>query len=296
MHPPRPDHSFFRMSAFCGLLLAWLLAPVPVQAANTARIALPPPGLAAWYKPQNKRQVWLHTMFRIGQSSAAVALYAEAGDMARLVKWADILNESYGSLATMVPVWREELDEAAAQGVAQAARAGDLAGVRGNLKKLRQTCRSCHGTYRTGVIALLRAADFSRVTVAGGQEGASISHHEAMKGLRDHLTALKIAREDGALEVARASTDGLKRGLTALAESCSGCHRDAAPRARILGEQTFRTLDALGAALTEPHDSDKSGRLLGEIGFTVCGRCHAIHRNQAEIRELLEEAARNAAP
>ncbi len=267
-----------------------LLNPTPARAERVATIKLPPASLAAWYKPRNKRQVWLHTMFRIGQATGAVALYANTNDRERLLKWAEILSEKYATLTKMVPEWREEVDNEAAKTLLTAARAGKVPEVNKSLKKLRATCKSCHGSYRIGTVALYRSADFSKVPVAIPGSPEKMDYERSMKTMRRQLTALKIARADENLPVARQQAGGLKKSLMGLGVSCISCHRDTEPRKRILGTQTFQTLDALIAALQQPHDAQKSGRLLGEVGFTVCGRCHAIHRNAAEIRTLLQEA------
>ena len=39
----------------------------------------PPSTIAQWYKPANKRQVWLHTMFRLRREMQAMGEYAAFG-------------------------------------------------------------------------------------------------------------------------------------------------------------------------------------------------------------------------
>ncbi|MBF0369127.1 MAG: cytochrome c [Magnetococcales bacterium] len=258
---------------------------------QTATIELPPASLAAWYKPQNKRQVWLHTMFRLGQSFQAVRDSAEGGDGEALNRWAGIFTETYGKLTQMVPEWAEEVDGEAATALSAAASQGDVKGVKSALRKLGHTCRSCHGQYKLGVVALLRAPDFSGVEIPGSPGEMAEDYHGSMKILRRDLARLKTAREDGQMAAARTHVDQLKERLMRMAKSCSACHRGEEPQARILGEHTFQVMDQLKAALVAPHDPTKSGRLLGEFGYTVCGRCHSIHRSASAIRHLLQEAA-----
>ena len=43
-------------------------------------IKTPPIELAKWYKPENKRQVWLHTMFKLRREMQAVEFYAQQQD------------------------------------------------------------------------------------------------------------------------------------------------------------------------------------------------------------------------
>ena len=41
-------------------------------------LMLPPTSLAQWYKPANKRQVWLHNMFKLRRELQAVVEYASS--------------------------------------------------------------------------------------------------------------------------------------------------------------------------------------------------------------------------
>ena len=43
-------------------------------------VKTPPPILAQWYKPQNKRQVWLHNMFKLRREMQAIEFYAQRQD------------------------------------------------------------------------------------------------------------------------------------------------------------------------------------------------------------------------
>ncbi len=63
----------------------------------------PPASIAQWYKPQNKRQVWLHTMFKLRREMQAVEIYAKIQDAEKLQKWAAKLNQDYHKIAKMVP-------------------------------------------------------------------------------------------------------------------------------------------------------------------------------------------------
>ena len=70
----------------------------------------PPASLAAWYKPQNKRQVWLHTMFKLRREMLAVEIYAKDQDSASLQNWAAKLIKDYLKIAEMVPEWANRVD------------------------------------------------------------------------------------------------------------------------------------------------------------------------------------------
>ena len=56
-----------------------LLLSQHVQAENEKGLVLPPESLAQWYKPANKRQVWLHTLFRLRREILTVFDYTLLG-------------------------------------------------------------------------------------------------------------------------------------------------------------------------------------------------------------------------
>lgn len=254
--------------------------------APEAVIELPPTSLAQWYKPENKRQVWLHTMFRLRQSLQAVEIYSQQGDQQQLIKWAGILQESYAELAMMVPEWEDETRQQAAKKLLTYAKNGDSKKLAKSITQLNKICEGCHQQWKAVVTTLYRSPDYSKLSVTVAQ--ASHSYSDFMEDLADTLGVLKIAREDEKLATARQAVTKLGEQLDQLSNSCSDCHRDPQPRERILGSATKDSLKALHAALNEPHDPKESGRHLGTVGFTVCGRCHSIHRTLGDIREELK--------
>ena len=54
---------------------------------NTITLKLPPKSLSQWYKPENKRQVWLHTMFRLRREMLAMQDYSAVKQDKDLQKW-----------------------------------------------------------------------------------------------------------------------------------------------------------------------------------------------------------------
>ncbi len=254
--------------------------------APEAVIELPPTSLAQWYKPENKRQVFLHTMFRLRQSLQAVEIYSQKGDQQQLDKWATILQENYAKLPEMVPEWKDETRQETVKKLLAYAKNGDSKKLAKSIKQLNKICEGCHQQWKAVVTALYRSPDYSKLSVNEGQE--SHSYSDFMEDLADTLGVLKIAREDEELETARQTVTKLGKQLDHLSNSCSDCHRDPQPRERILGSATKDSLNALHSALNKPHDAKESGRHLGTVGFTVCGRCHSIHRTLGDIRGALK--------
>lgn len=254
------------------------------ETAEQIRLQMPPASLAQWYKPQNKRQVWLHTMFRLRQALQAVELYADQGNRELLLRWAEELQQRYAELPEMVPEWRENTRQALAAAVVADARAGDVSALAESVKRLKRKCAGCHREWKGVVTALYRSPDYAEVAVPAAAGLRDTEFLESMEWLADSLNRIKIGREDEQLAAARAATQRIGAQLKQLKGSCRQCHRDPQSGERILGEATWKTLADLEAALQAPHDPKQSGHHLGTLGFTVCGRCHSIHRTVSDLR------------
>ena len=248
-------------------------------------IEIPPESLANWYKPDNKRQVWLHTMFRLRQALQAVEIYVERDDKERLVQWASILHETYATVPDMVPQWRDASRQHLAADILAFAKTAEYQKLYDRIEQLQKACNDCHQKWQAPVTAIYRSPDYHKLkvkTVQGDQSFIDFMHRVA-----NTLGILKIAREDGELETARKATKTLARQFEELGTTCATCHKEAQSKERILGKTTFETLALLENALTEPHDPKVSGQHLGTIGFSVCGRCHGVHRTLGMLRSQI---------
>lgn len=253
-----------------------LLAPAFDALADEAPGVLPA-SLAQWYKPQNKRQVWLHTMFGMRRELQAVLEYAEAGDVERLKKWSDRLTKHYRRIPEMVPEWSDEVETGAADRLDQAAEDGDLSAAVQTAKQLGRSCRSCHREFRALAAARFRSPDFSAIRVG------DMSHSDAMKALTRSVNSIKIAADDDLWEKATDAAETLRGQLSELKTSCQSCHKDKQPAERILGADTAMELERLTQHLAAK-DLKRSGRSLGTAAVIVCARCHGVHRTLYDLR------------
>ncbi len=71
------------------LLGSWL--PVHAGDEQEVRLKLPPQSLGRWYRPANKRQAWLHTMFGLRREMLAVSDYLALEDQPHAGKWVERL-------------------------------------------------------------------------------------------------------------------------------------------------------------------------------------------------------------
>lgn len=245
-------------------------------------LSKPPASIAQWYKPQNKRQVWLHTMFRLRREFQAIGDYAALEDQAGVKKWSQRLVKDYKSIAEMVPQWSDEIDTEWADKLSAAAEQGDNAALAKAQRELGKTCNSCHNEYRAVTAALYRTPDYEDVMVEIEETMEELSYEKVMERLSRDMNRLKIAIEDGHTEKARQSAESLSTGLTDLGSSCASCHQDDYPKERILGEHNQKLLSDLTAGIATAPVKDSQKRL-GEAAVLICARCHSIHRTQSDL-------------
>ena len=231
----------------------------------------PPQSIGQWYKPKNKRQVWLHTMFRLRREVVAMEAYALAEDSVNLNKWAGMLNKDYQKIATMVPEWTPRLDLDALATVQKAAGESRYKDVIAALGGLNDTCRSCHADFRAVTAALYRAPDFSGMKVAGGKP---LSEH--MAALSRHVNHIKIAFVDGRDADAMAAFSKLKIGLDELGGTCIKCHKKLGQK--LYPDPTLSTAIATLEESLRTGNLKSKGRSLGMVAVLACAQCHGTHR------------------
>jgi len=244
-----------------------------------------PESLGQWYKPQNQRQVWLHTMFAMRRELQAVREYAAQQDAAPMAKWAQALGGHYRKLPEMVPEWADEVDLSLLDDLLGPAAAGRFDETLRAVDRLERDCRSCHREHRALAALKYRWPRFQDLEISDGSQ-ARQRYTDFMEAMSTQLNRLKIASEDARWTTALTALDELQGQLEAIGSNCAVCHDDAAPRERILGSATRDTLKHLRSAL-QAEDTALSGRLLGEAAVQVCARCHGIHRMLSDVQRQL---------
>ncbi len=78
---------FLSVLLFTSVLQLVFVATAVAKEQNEQVVALPPESIGQWYKPQNKRQVWLHNMFKLRRELQAVTYYSSIDDIQHLEKW-----------------------------------------------------------------------------------------------------------------------------------------------------------------------------------------------------------------
>ncbi|MCP3688275.1 MAG: cytochrome c [Gammaproteobacteria bacterium] len=241
----------------------------------------PPESLSQWYKPENKRQVWLHNMFKLRREMQAMEFYANNNNAALLKKWADSFNGHYLEVAEMVPQWSSKLDFEALHDLQAMVGSENFTQVVQVLEKIAASCTNCHNDYRAIVATMYRAADFSAIEVA-----ASLAFREHMIDLSKQLNQIKIASVDGMQELSLASLSNLKKGIDELGRSCSACHiEDVKPYP---DDKLVQTIALLEESLESGGTKDQ-GRALGTLAVQACAHCHGTHRVAYDMRSVLRE-------
>ncbi|BAO43155.1 cytochrome c3 family protein [Thiolapillus brandeum] len=253
---------------------------------KTLTLQLPPASLEKWYRPANKHDVWLHTMFRLRREMQAVSEYSALEDQARLEKWLGKLEKDYLSIGRMVPEWRDELETELLDRMRVLARAGDWQGLARAQRKLGKSCQSCHSEYKLTAALRYRAPDFASVKVESEETMDEEDYRRVMSRLSLLLNRVKIAGEDGRQSAALDALEELQQRLADLGNSCAACHKHETARQAILGEAATGSLAHVRKGL-EAGNRKQAGRYLGEFAVGVCADCHAIHRLQAGMRRML---------
>jgi len=268
------------------LFLLLLSGFSPAYAEPTVSLKQPPASLAQWYKPENKRQVWLHTMFKLRREMQAISEYAEQNDAQAMQKWIQWLDRDYNKIADMVPEWEKLVKPRLLSELEMFAEKGDMYRLGKTLKMIRRTCDDCHTYYQPLVTATYRSPYYADIKLKDS-DGKPQSFEDNMEALSVSLNRTLIALADGHNTTAQKSGETLAKQLQNLGESCNRCHKDDAyPRERILGEATQQRLKKLQTNIEAGRVKD-SQKLMGEIAVTVCARCHNVHRIVSDLRNAL---------
>jgi cytochrome c556 len=258
----------------------------PAYAATPVKLDAPPASLEKWYKPANKRQVWLHTMFRLRREMQAISEYAEQNDQAGMNKWIKRLAKDYNKIVDMVPEWEKEIKPRLLPELEMFAEKGDMYRVGKTLKMIQRTCDDCHIDYQPLVTAIYRSPNYDDIKLKD-INGSPQSFEDNMEDLSESVNRILIALDDGHKTIALQASQDLAKQLNNLGDSCNRCHvDDAYPRERILGEATQKNLEALQASINEGRVTDGQ-KLMGEIAVSVCARCHNTHRIVYDLRNAL---------
>ncbi len=250
-------------------------------------ITKPPGSIAAWYKPANKRQVWLHTMFRLRREMQAISEYAAYEDKERLVRWTGKFIDDYKSIGKMVPEWADELEVELAEGLLLSANKGDYQAVASSQQKIGRSCMGCHKEFRAVTAALYRGTDFSTVVVEDSETMEEQKYKDAMTGLSTAMNRIKIAIDDERFEVASSAFELMGHRLDDLSESCSACHKTDRQRNYLLGKENMHEVTKLGE-LIEAQEVKQSQRALGGVAVKICATCHSIHRTLSDLRGFID--------
>jgi len=272
-------------SLFLACAFILLLASGATQAeTEEITIAMPPASLAQWYKPANKRQVWLHTMFRLRREMQAVEEYAAQKDAIGTQKWGQRLAKSYRKIPEMVPEWQKKVRLDWADILETAAQQGDYSQVLRAHKKLGESCNLCHQDFQALAAALYRAPDFSSQQITF--QNKEVRYDKFMELLSTTVNRIKIATEDQRPQLAKHSLKQFRGQLQALGTNCKKCHRDEIAKERILGANTQKLLTELEESI-QNNQPKQTGRFLGEAAVAICARCHGVHRTLSDLSQFL---------
>lgn len=253
----------------------------------TISLKKPPEILAKWYKPENKRQVWLHTMFRLRREILAMNDYAQHEQQADLQRWSEKFIKDYQSIADMVPQWQKYLYPEKLKTLENAVKKGNYSEIAPILKKISKSCMHCHDDYQTVTTLLFRTPDFNERTISDSFSGENINYDDMMQQLSDSVNRINIAIKDGYFTQAKQKIAPLQQQLEHLSSGCGDCHKDDdIPVVRIMS--AAHTLLPELEAMLDAKEQKQAGGKLGEFAVKVCAKCHSIHRLASDMKFLFE--------
>lgn len=243
----------------------------------------PPESLAQWYMPENKRQVWLHNMFKLRREMQAIRFYSDNADSEHLEKWAKRFSEHYLEIGEMVPEWTKKLNMEALTHLKKSIKANQYKDVAIALDELNENCESCHTDFRSIVATMYRAPDFSSMKIS-----ESITYKSHMEKLTQQVNQIKISSEDGMKDAALSSLMDLKKGMSVLGKTCSTCHEKDT---RIYPDDIMNnTISALEQSL-KTGTPKQQGKELGTLAVLACARCHGTHRISYDNRKSFTDGS-----
>ena len=245
-------------------------------------IKTPPDSLAQWYKPENKRQVWLHNMFKLRREMQAVRFYSDNSDAQNMEKWATRLSEHYLKIAEMVPEWKNKINIEVINNLQKSVKTNRYKDVSQSLDNLKENCKSCHTDYRVVTATMYRAPDFSSMEI-----NPSISFKKHMKKLTQQVNSIKIASNDKMKDVALTSLSDLKKNITVLGDSCSNCHKKDT---KVYPDDTINKVITSLEKNLKTGTVKEQGKDLGTLAVLACARCHGTHRLAYDSRKTFTES------
>lgn len=270
------------------LSITIVLSPTFASEDREVNIIKPPSSIEQWYKPTNKRQAWLHTMFRLRREMQAMGEYAAFGDKERLIEWSEKFVKDYHSIGEMVPEWADELEVELVERLQAAAKSGDFEGLGALQTKIGKSCGGCHKEYRAVTAALYRGANFDEVVVEDGETMEELKYKKFMGSLIGAMNRINIALVDSRFEVAEAAHEQMSQRLDDLAGSCGTCHKTDRQRDYLMGEENMARVQKLGE-LIKAKDIKEGQRALGSVAVEICATCHGIHRTLADLRGFIDK-------
>jgi len=277
---------------FIIIFISQVLLSSQLTFADTINFERAPDSLAQWYKPDNKRQVWLHTMFKLRREMQALREYAEMEDKDSMHKWLTNFNKHYNSISTMIPEWKNKIDPELITQLEKFTADENFFQVALTLNKITDTCDNCHKDYRAQVTAIYRSPDYSNIRI-DDIDGNPQNIENVMQDLSTYVNQILIALSDGKNKKALTASNELNLLFKNMGESCSTCHKnDPYPKERILGSMTAGNIDKLQKSIRKG-DVKTSQKIMGDIAVTVCARCHNTHKIVADLRTKLIKKKNN---
>ncbi len=263
------------------LVISWLVAGrlLFLHKNQVQLVRLPPQSLAEWYKPDNKRHVWLHNMFNLRRDLQAIERYAERKQPDLLATWSSRLSDHYETIGEMVPEWKSRLDVDIIKRLLNAQQAKQYDAIAPLLDELKNNCSACHDQFRVVTAAIYRAPDFKKLTL-----NQSDTLQQSMINLNSRINQIKLASQEDNRDEALAVFNQLSVAMEELGGLCKSCH-EYIPKT-YLNDNVTTAMHDLQLSL-KSGSVKQQGEDLGRLAVTACAQCHGSHRISYDLKNLL---------
>ncbi len=271
------------------ILLSVFCSPILAQSEEQqVSFSKPPQSIKDWYQPNNKHQVWLHTMFNLRRQMQAIAEYMAYEDQKSLNKWVAQFSKSYRAIGKMVPEWQDELETEWLDKMIAAAKAGDYKKVALAQRQIRKSCSGCHNEFKISTAAIYRTPNFDVVKVEDSETMEEQDIAKSMNGMSNMMNRMIIALSDKHYNRAQNALETFQQRVEDIGTICSNCHASEKQKNYLMGEKVMASFDKLNEAI-EQKQAKAAKRYTAEIAVNICAKCHAIHRTLDDVRRVLSK-------
>ena len=252
-------------------------------------IAGPPPAsLAQYFPPKSPAPVFLLQMFALAGPMESIGGDLQKQDLASAKAHFAAFKAQYTKASQMVPEWSSRFPAGPVDALGAAINAGDPSKIGPAMGGVGKVCGDCHLIYQIKVQQQYHWPNFDNIKVTD-----PISKQE-LKWV-DYMTAMVGSFGGGQAGSSQSFQAFQSQYQTLAKDGCKQCHTDPVtkqeiPRKYFVDADSMALIDQLGKAISaNPPDTAAIGKLSGAIGNDICLKCHLVHLQAQNAKDIWEQ-------